>query len=152
MELVVIHQKPPGLSQPVALGCSAWLPSSKRAAPLARALLRAFLRKFSISELFSPAGELVISELIANAVVHGSAGLDEPIFLWFEGSSECLRIEVRDSSAEPPTVRPVEPEDESGRGLWLINELALTWGHGPRDDGPGKRVWVSIAPAHMGLL
>ncbi|MFE2034420.1 ATP-binding protein [Streptomyces scopuliridis] len=41
---------------------------------------------------------------------------------------EEVRIEVTDSSPTPARMRPADHDDESGRGLFLVAELAWTWG------------------------
>ncbi|GGU99556.1 hypothetical protein GCM10010245_02300 [Streptomyces spectabilis] len=55
-----------------------------------------------------------------------------------------LRIEVTDTCGERmPSARPVSPEAESGRGLLLVEALAVRWGVtlGPR---PRKTVWAEL--------
>jgi hypothetical protein len=55
-----------------------------------------------------------------------------------------LHIAVRDDN--PRLLRLVtvlDPEAESGRGLWLIEQLARTWGVQPQADG-GKVVWCTL--------
>ncbi|MCC9305842.1 ATP-binding protein [Kitasatospora sp. RB6PN24] len=125
------------------------LPRHQKSSGVARAMLRDFLRCVNGGELFATAGELVLSELVANAVLHGRpAGgqFGELIFVRFEQYQGLLYVEVHDGSEEQPTVSPAREDDESGRGLWLVEQLSLDWGYGPR-DGIGKRVWAVIGPA-----
>ncbi|GAA1902546.1 hypothetical protein GCM10009837_27280 [Streptomyces durmitorensis] len=40
---------------------------------------------------------------------------------------------------------PAGPDDESGRGLALVELLADAWGSHPRPYGIGKTVWIELA-------
>ncbi|MEV7020733.1 ATP-binding protein [Kitasatospora sp. NPDC093558] len=73
-------------------------------------------------------------ELFANAVQHSDAPADR-------------LIEVHDAGSGRPSLRATSPDDEHGRGLFLVNELAVHWGCCPRVGGIGKFVWALIAPA-----
>ncbi|GAA1948049.1 ATP-binding protein [Kitasatospora viridis] len=131
-----------------------WLPRHNRSAGEARALLRDFLAGGAPEGgPCAVAAELVVSELVANAVQHGrpdGGQFGELILLRLERRAERLLIEVHDANAAAPTVRSADPQDESGRGLWLVEQLALAWGFGRR-DGIGKRVWATVGPAHRGV-
>jgi anti-sigma regulatory factor (Ser/Thr protein kinase) len=79
---------------------------------------------------------LVISELLTNALLHGSG---TPV-LRLSGSSWRLRVEVADDSPDPPAIR--EAGADGGWGLRLLDELSLSWGTAPRDGG--KVVWCEL--------
>ncbi|MBT3152257.1 ATP-binding protein [Streptomyces sp. CHD11] len=91
---------------------------------------------------------LVVGELAANAVRHGRVpgrdfglriGLDEPAGL--------VRVEVADAATakRPPATAPSScPEGESGRGLLLVEALAVRWGSAPRLP-VGKTVWAEVS-------
>ena len=83
---------------------------------------------------------LLASELLANAVRHAGG----PLRLRLRLDGEELSVEVRDSSPAVPHARHAGPEQESGRGLLLVQTLATAWG--TRPDGEGKTVWFSLAP------
>lgn len=58
-----------------------------------------------------------------------------------------LRVDVTDTRTErrPSRVLPPVPvEEESGRGLILIDALATNWGMSPRTAAPGKTVWLPV--------
>jgi hypothetical protein len=55
---------------------------------------------------------------------------------------EAVRIEVRDHSAQLPKRRSPDVSSESGRGLHLVEELALAWGVEP--EAAGKTVWFEV--------
>ncbi|WP_051712145.1 ATP-binding protein [Streptomyces sp. NRRL S-350] len=54
---------------------------------------------------------------------------------------------MHDAGAGRPSVRAAAPDDECGRGLFLVNELAEHWGCRPRPGGVGKFVWALVAPS-----
>jgi serine/threonine-protein kinase RsbW len=128
------------------LAHSAWLPRHRNSAGAARRMLRALLADVEDRELYLGVGELVLSELVSNAVVHGRTSPGRLIFVRFELLPGALRVEVHDACAERPTVRRVEGEEESGRGMWLIDQLSVRWGCCPRAGGAGKAVWAIVGP------
>lgn len=90
---------------------------------------------------------LVVGELAANAVRHGRVpGRDFGLRLVLDAAAGLVRVEVADaaSAKRPPAVPPpVCPEVESGRGLLLVEVLALRWGWTPRVP-VGKTVWAEV--------
>ncbi|MFF7455397.1 ATP-binding protein [Kitasatospora sp. NPDC008115] len=116
--------------------------------PLARTILRAYLAGMPQGERYSDIGELLLGELFANAVQHGDAPPDRLIEIRFAITIDRLRLEVHDAGTGRPALRPAAtPDDEHGRGLFLVDELAERWGCCPRASGIGKFVWALIAPA-----
>lgn len=90
---------------------------------------------------------LLVGEFAANAVRHGFVpGRNFHLHLGFEPQKCLVRIEVSDASpAQPPTSPPPSsPDDESGRGLVLVDVLAARWGAASRDP-VGKTVWAEVA-------
>jgi anti-sigma regulatory factor (Ser/Thr protein kinase) len=109
--------------------------------------LREFLAETACSDALLPVGELVLSELATNAIEHACAPPGRLIAVRFEMVADRLRLEVHDASRSRPAVQPaVGSDDESGRGLWLVESLAAEWGCSPRTGGVGKFVWALIAP------
>jgi anti-anti-sigma factor len=83
---------------------------------------------------------LLVSELVTNAVVHARTDLR----LRVELRGDLLHLAVRDGS--PWQLRPAtipDPEAEGGRGLWLVDQLARSWGVNRHPDG-GKVVWCTL--------
>lgn len=103
----------------------------------ARTRTREQLLAWELGELAEVA-ELLVTELVANAVVHAAA--PARLRLVYDGE---LGLEVTDGSASPPALRCAEPEDESGRGLELVEALADRWGFESRKGG--KTVWCWLA-------
>ncbi|WP_406204211.1 ATP-binding protein [Kitasatospora sp. NBC_01560] len=126
---------------------AARLESRTGSTPLARLLLRAYLAGLPRGERFCDVGELLLGELFANAVQHSEAPPDRLIEVRFAVTGDRLRIEVHDAGAGRPSVRASSAEEEGGRGLFLVNELAERWGCCLRAGGVGKFVWALVAPA-----
>lgn len=121
-----------------------WLPRSPKSPGLARRQLQAFLDGLEAGERYADAGQLVLSELVSNALAYGTPR-DRLVLIRFEVDSAWLRIEVHDASSAAPVRRSADSDDECGRGLELVNSLAHKWGYGPR-DGVGKAVWALCGP------
>ncbi|MDQ1012790.1 serine phosphatase RsbU (regulator of sigma subunit)/PAS domain-containing protein/anti-sigma regulatory factor (Ser/Thr protein kinase) [Streptomyces sp. V4I23] len=90
--------------------------------------------------------ELVLSELITNAIRYGS----EPIHvrLLYERALVC---EVSDGSSTSPHLRRAALTDEGGRGLFLVAQLTTRWG--TRYTPTGKVIWTeqSLTDGHIPL-
>jgi len=104
-------------------------PESPRAA---RDFTRETLRDWDMFVVFHDAA-VVVSELVTNALCHGArVGPGEPargqveFTLWHRASH--LVCAVTDPSTEPPVLRSPDPSAEAGRGLQVVQALAVTWG------------------------
>ncbi|MEV7777256.1 ATP-binding protein [Kitasatospora sp. NPDC088351] len=125
-----------------------WLPRHRKSAGAARQELHHFLARHQGVEYLLYTGELLLSELVANAVQHARTPQGRLIQIRFGLSENLLRIEVHDADSEKPALRTTSTSDESGRGLFLVKELAAQWGCCPRAGGIGKFIWCHIsAPA-----
>ncbi|MFF4378153.1 ATP-binding protein [Kitasatospora sp. NPDC001547] len=125
----------------------AHLDSRAESTPLARYLLRAYLSGLPSGERYSDTAELLLGELFANAVQHSDAPDDRHVEVRFTLVDSCLRLEVHDAGSGRPVLHAPAPEDEHGRGLFLVNELAERWGCAERPGGIGKYIWALVAPA-----
>ncbi|MFD8786675.1 ATP-binding protein [Kitasatospora sp. NPDC059599] len=113
----------------------------------ARVLLRDFLIGVPERGALVAGGLVVLSELVTNAVVHARVPKGRRIAVRFELVSGHLRIEVHDASGERPVIRrSAGPDDDSGRGLCLVEALSVEWGWMPRPEGIGKIVWALVGP------
>ncbi|GHI85985.1 PAS domain S-box protein [Streptomyces xanthophaeus] len=81
---------------------------------------------------------LLASELLSNAVRHGSG----PLRLRLRQAGRELGVEVCDGSPVLPQARFAAPDAESGRGLLLVDSLASSWGTLPTAEG--KAVWFAL--------
>lgn len=110
----------------------------------ARRRARVLLAAWGLGEQAS-LGELVVSELVANAVCHG----ETPIWMQLSAGGGELRVEVHDGGAGRPVRKHASGGDECGRGLELLDGLIELHGgeRGVVSDpaGPGKTVYVVLA-------
>lgn len=81
--------------------------------------------------------ELVVSELVANAVLHGWGHISLRLYDTGDG----LRIEVEDSNPTPPVTTDGHPGRIGGFGMQIVERLA-DWGWRP--SGGGKLVWAKV--------
>ncbi|MFF1274663.1 ATP-binding protein [Streptomyces marokkonensis] len=83
--------------------------------------------------------ELLTGEVIANAVVHTGEGCQ--VTVSWDGLR--VRLEVEDTKGgHLPGWAPAGLDEESGRGLQLVDGLAQKWGF--RSTTDGKAVWFEI--------
>jgi len=83
--------------------------------------------------------ELVVSELVTNAIRYGS----EPItFRMLRDQSRTLICEVSDGAHTSPYLRRAANDDEGGRGLFLVAQCTDRWG--TRYTREGKTIWAEI--------
>jgi serine phosphatase RsbU (regulator of sigma subunit)/anti-sigma regulatory factor (Ser/Thr protein kinase) len=83
--------------------------------------------------------ELVVSELVTNALLHGSA----PVVLRLSTIGGRVRVEVEDGGRELPVRMRTDPTAMTGRGLSLVARLSSEWGVEPA-EGRGKVVWAEV--------
>lgn len=85
--------------------------------------------------------ELLSSELLANAVLHGTDGTAIGVQI---GHTELVvRVSVSDGGSQEPVVLHNEPEAPSGRGMAIVEAMSTRWGVQAHDDG-GKTVWFEL--------
>lgn len=111
------------------------------AVPCARGHVRAVAREWGLADLAETA-ELVTSELITNAVRASAMAID-PVRLWVTTDQASIVIHVWDSSDRTPIRQDARPEQESGRGLLLVQALASSWG--TYQESVGKVVWARVS-------
>ncbi|MFJ2609228.1 SpoIIE family protein phosphatase [Streptomyces sp. NPDC087425] len=81
------------------------------------------------------ATELIVSELVTNAVRYGT----DPIELRLIRDATLI-CEVSDGSSTAPHLRRARVFDEGGRGLMLVAQIAERWG--TRQTPTGKTIWA----------
>jgi anti-sigma regulatory factor (Ser/Thr protein kinase) len=114
--------------------------AAPQAAGEARAFTAAVLHAWDLSHHVETA-ELLVSELITNAVKH--AGVDIPPVILSVSCLDALLVQVWDASSEPVVRRAAAGDDIGGRGLDLVDALAKEWGCDVLETG-GKVVWFAI--------
>jgi len=118
----------------------------------ARQFVRELLTCWGLRYLIDDA-ELIVAELVVNAVRHG---LRTPPYSVTPGSFApsalrlCLlrrvgeiMLAVTDPSDEAPIPRAPDWTGESGRGLQIVGALSYVWGWSPI-EGHGKAVWAVL--------
>lgn len=84
--------------------------------------------------------QLLASELFANALHHG----DGDIYMAVQRLPGELRVDMADGSPKHPRVKAMDLGDVRGRGMMILEALAVRWGVDPQPDGQGKTVWFVL--------
>ncbi|WP_208948756.1 SpoIIE family protein phosphatase/ATP-binding protein [Streptomyces subrutilus] len=92
------------------------------------------LEEWGLGEL-GFATELILSELVTNALRHGRAPVRVRLL-----HDHTLTCEVWDGSSTAPHLRYAATTDEGGRGLFLVAQLSEHWG--TRYTPEGKVIWA----------
>ncbi len=104
----------------------------------ARRFVTESLTAWGLGDLADDAA-IVITELATNAVLHARSDFTVTVTRRGEAGA---RVAVRDASTLPPIPRRPAPLDGSGRGLGMIEAIAVLWGV---DLLPGgKVVWADL--------
>ncbi|WNO69386.1 SpoIIE family protein phosphatase [Streptomyces sp. AM2-3-1] len=111
------------------------LPPDPAAVATARKLATRQLAAWGLVEEVAFATELIVSELVTNAIRYAAPPIQLRIIR--DGALTC---EVSDSSSAAPFLRHARTTDEGGRGLLLVAQLAERWG--TRHEERGKIVWA----------
>jgi anti-sigma regulatory factor (Ser/Thr protein kinase) len=101
---------------------------------------------------------LVVSELVTNAAMAAtdsearlgnarSASGVPLVRLRLLSDAARVVIEVWDTNPLSPVVTQADPDDESGRGLMLVDALCDQWGWATPDGWCGKVIWAEISAA-----
>ncbi|MGH3341515.1 MAG: ATP-binding protein [Carbonactinosporaceae bacterium] len=89
--------------------------------------------------------ELIVSELVTNAVHHGDVDAVRTLRLMLWREDNALRVEVHDHSPGHPEPREPHLTDPRGRGLVLVRALSREWGS--YLSAGGKVVWCVLEQA-----
>ncbi|MEU3946259.1 ATP-binding protein [Streptomyces sp. NPDC029526] len=106
------------------------------ATPAAVPRLRGALRAYGIDV------RLCVSELVTNVVRHVGEGVPVTVRVWRDGGRVRVGVTDPEPGALPVLCGAPGAEAESGRGLVLLDALAVRWGV---DREPGcKTVWCEL--------
>ncbi|MGO4747095.1 ATP-binding protein [Streptomyces sp. 2MCAF27] len=113
--------------------------------PRARAFLHSVLGEWGVGQEAAGAGELVLSELVTNAL-RVRAPSDRLVCVRIARLTDegLLRLEVSDAGEGKPELREPGEDETGGRGLLLVEALAHRWGYEERACGIGKTVWAEL--------
>ncbi|HSA53844.1 MAG TPA: ATP-binding SpoIIE family protein phosphatase, partial [Yinghuangia sp.] len=114
------------------------LPADPACVGRARELAMERLAAWGLDELAFTA-ELVVSELVTNAVRYGGGPCTLRLL-----RGKTLICEVSDPSNTQPRLRRARTTDEGGRGLFLVAQLTARWGS--RYQQSGKTIWAELQP------
>lgn len=115
------------------------LPTDTGAIRRARKTVGDQLWAWGLPELVDDA-ELITSELVTNAINHGRGSIELRMY----ALDDRVRISVLDENTEGmPKVEMDRGLLAGGRGLSLVEQLSLAWGH--EVHGPSKEVWAELA-------
>ncbi|MFG2226970.1 ATP-binding protein [Streptomyces sp. NPDC048644] len=120
-------------------GYSQTYPREAASPSRARRLASTALRTWDLERLTADS-ELVVTELVNNAVQHGT-GHSLRVSIKRIAAPR-VRIAVTDRSLHLPVVRHPDAEEAAGRGLLLVAALSARWGTDIR--GWGKVVWAEL--------
>jgi serine/threonine-protein kinase RsbW len=101
------------------------------------------LRRLEVDETVVDETEIVLSELVSNAVRHAKPLPDGTIRVNWTVRGGVVEVEVTDGGG-PTTPRPAPRSlwSPNGRGLRIVRSLAHEWG--VFEDRSGRTVWVSL--------
>lgn len=116
--------------------------ADERAPSDARLHVRAQLGTWGLGGLTDDVST-VVSELVTNAVLHGSRGAGDQVALRLEPAARHLTVKVHDANPKPPEPRAADLLAENGNGLRLVDSLSSQWGWYPSENG-GKVVWAAF--------
>ncbi|MBX9245419.1 ATP-binding protein [Actinotalea ferrariae] len=85
--------------------------------------------------------ELLASELLANAVLHGGEG--GAVGVQVRTTETTVRVSVSDGGSLAPVVLHREPSAPSGRGMAIVEAMSTRWGVDEHAEG-GKTVWFEL--------
>jgi anti-sigma regulatory factor (Ser/Thr protein kinase) len=112
-------------------------PGEPSSAGAARRFLAGLLTDWRCEPMETSAS-LLLSELVANAVLHARS----PVRVRIAVLDDALRLEVTDDSSRLPTRRTYSAQSTTGRGLALVERLGRRWG--VEVGAVGKTVWVEL--------
>jgi anti-sigma regulatory factor (Ser/Thr protein kinase) len=118
------------------------LPPSVESVPAARSCTAAALGAWGLPESVLDDVALLLTELTANAVRHGRGVVSVELDL----DGDRLTVRVCDGAEAAPLLKHASVEDEGGRGLWLVEAIADSWGWDAATPG-GKVVWFEVVAA-----
>jgi serine/threonine-protein kinase RsbW len=119
------------------------VPRALDQAAAARQRLRDDLRRHGIEPGLVSDAELVLSEIITNALLHGKPLRDGSIGIEWSTAGSGIRVAVTDGGS-PARLRAFDVPNfaATGRGLGIVAQLAREWG--VELHHPGVTVWAVV--------
>jgi hypothetical protein len=113
------------------------LPECLHSPALAREITRERLIGFSDEAVETVV--MLVSEVTTNVVIHARSMMT----LRMDVNKPRVKVWVEDCSTACPHPRSADDDDEGGRGLWLVEALASSWGC--EMTPTGKQVWFEVS-------
>jgi anti-sigma regulatory factor (Ser/Thr protein kinase) len=122
------------------------LPAGSGAPGAARMVTKHCLRGLVAHAILDDA-ELLVSELVANSVVHGELDTEDTVLVSIYLAADTLRLEIDNPGTVgvvAPAPRPADEPRRGGFGLELVDILATRWGVSRSDS---TNVWFELSRA-----
>ncbi len=120
------------------------LPPQRRSVAVGRHWVVRVAASAGVTGMANQVVELLSSELLANAVLHGTEhAADQPIRIEFTSDDEWVRVAITDNVAARPVVLHPEPIAPAGRGMAIVEAMSHRWGVDEHAEG-GKTVWFEL--------
>ena len=134
----------PSTDRPTGAPVHVSLPDDLTAPGTARTVVRDVVKRWRLPGVVEPL-QLVVSELVGNAVRHGRP----PVAMLLRRTGPGVRVEVHDEqpgagAAAEATLPDVQAE--SGRGMYLVAAVSSETGV-EQIEGDGKVVWATVDEA-----
>ncbi|HRW18916.1 MAG TPA: ATP-binding protein [Dermatophilaceae bacterium] len=122
---------------------TARLPWGPQVVPLIRKAIVEDLQQLGIAEDVIDDSEIVVSELVANALRYAKPLTDGTVRVRWKVKAGVVEVEVSDGGG-PSVPKPAPPAvwATSGRGLRIVRSVAHEWG--VLEDKSGRTVWASL--------
>lgn len=111
--------------------------------PATRRALVDDLRSVGVAPEVVDEAEIVVSELLGNAVRHADPLPDGRVRVHWQVRGDVVELDVTDAGTGcAPRPQQASPYSTAGRGLRIVRALAHEWG--VLDDDRGRTVWVTL--------
>jgi serine/threonine-protein kinase RsbW len=138
---LVTNEPIPGVRADGPVGDSALsLPGHRRSVAAGRHWVVREAAEQGVTGMANQIVELLTSELLANAVLHGPAGGN--VGLRLQCSDTVVRVTVSDREVTVPVVLRPDPIAPNGRGMAIVEAMSNRWGVEVEDGG--KSVWFEL--------
>jgi anti-sigma regulatory factor (Ser/Thr protein kinase) len=119
------------------------VPWASSAVPGIRRTIVADLVVRGVSAEIIDEAEIVVSELVANAIRHARALPDGTVRVHWKVKNDQVEVEVSDGGGPTqPRPAPRSAWTAAGRGLRIVRSLAHEWG--VQEDRGGRTVWAAL--------
>ena len=122
------------------------LPNGPEGASFARRVMARAAVLWLLDRDMTDTALLLVSELATNAIRHGSPPIRLSLRLDRDRQHrDRLRVEVTDGSPSLPELGYPGPDQTGGRGLQIVQLLAVRWGANAAPRRLGKTVWFELS-------